>query len=516
MRTILALLFGVCGALAAQEPPAPNLPAAQLPNLPAAPPPNLIVFLVDDLGWQDASYAFHTERTSWNERYRTPALEALAASGVAFTQAYAHCVCSPTRVSLLTGIHPARHRVTNWILRKDTPTDGAHPTLAMPAWNVNGLSDDGATPRALCVETLPQLLQRAGYATIHVGKAHLGALGTPGSDPRRLGFDVNVAGHAAGAPASYLARESFADPKRPERVWDVPGLEPYHGSERFLSEVLTEEALREIDRALAQRKPFFLHFAHYAVHTPYSADARFIARYREQGLDEKEAQYAALIEGVDDSLGKLLAHLEARGVAERTAIAFLSDNGGLSANSRGGEAHTHNRPLASGKGSSREGGLRIPLVVRWPGAAPRGERCAHPVIVEDLFATLLEIAGVAPEEHRSRDARSFAPSLREPQRVVPERALVWHYPHVWGPKGPGIGPYSALRRGDWKLVYDHATQRLELFDLTRDLGEARDLAASEPERTQALARELGAALAAYGAQMPQRREGGAPVPYPGT
>ncbi|MBL8898986.1 MAG: sulfatase [Planctomycetes bacterium] len=502
MRSILALLLGVCGALAAQEP--------------TAPPPNLIVFLVDDLGWQDASYAFHSERTIWNERYRTPALEALAASGVAFTQAYAHCVCSPTRVSLMTGLHPARHRVTNWILRRDTPTDGAHPTLAMPEWNVNGLSDDPATPRALCVETLPRLLQRAGYATIHVGKAHWGAIGTPGSDPRRLGFDVNVAGHAAGAPASYLARENFADPKRPERVWDVPGLEPYHGSERFLSDVLTEEALREIDRALAQRKPFFLHFAHYAVHTPFSADARFIARYREQGLDEKEAQYAALIEGVDDSLGKLLAHLEARGIAERTAIAFLSDNGGLSANSRGGEAHTHNRPLASGKGSSREGGLRIPLVVRWPGVAPRGERCAHPVIVEDLFATLLEIAGAAPEERRSRDARSFAPSLREPQSIASERTLVWHYPHVWGPKGPGIGPYSALRRGDWKLVYDHATQRLELFDLVRDLGEARDLSASDPERTQALARELGAALSNLGAQMPQRREGGAAVPFPGT
>jgi arylsulfatase A-like enzyme len=506
MQAIFAgsLFFLLAGSLSAQE------------RREAEARPNLIVFLVDDLGWQDASYAFHTERTSWNERYRTPALEALAASGVAFTQAYAHCVCTPSRVSLLTGLHPARHRVTSWILRKDTPTDGAHPTLAMPEWNVNGLSDDPATPRALCVETLPQLLQRAGYATIHVGKAHLGAIGTPGSDPRRLGFDVNVAGHAAGAPASYLASASFADAKRPERIWDVPGLEPHHGSERFLSDVLTEEALREIDRALAERKPFFLHFAHYAVHTPYAPDARFVARYREQGLDEKEAQYAALVEGVDDSLGKLLAHLEARGIAERTAIAFLSDNGGLSANSRGGEAHAHNRPLASGKGSSREGGLRIPLVVRWPGFAPRGARCKHPVIVDDLFATLLEIADVAPEERDSRDGRSFAPSLRDPASPAQERTLVWHYPHVWGPKGPGIGPYSALRRGDWKLVYDHATQRTELFDLAADLGESSDRAAAEPERANALARALGAALAAYGAQMPRLRNEGAPVPYPGS
>lgn len=468
---------------------------------PAASRPNLVVFLVDDLGWQDTSVSFGGPRTEQQSHFRTPALERLCAEGTRFTQAYSHCVCSPTRVSMMTGANPARHRVTNWTLHRDRPTDAAQTALQLPDWNVNGLSPDPATPRSHHAETLAQRLRAAGYRTIHVGKAHLGAEGTPGADPRALGFDVNVAGHAAGAPASYQGMDDYAA-KKGDPVWNVPDLDAYHGTATFLTDALTTEALRAVDAALAAGQPFFLHLSHYAVHTPLQPDARFVERYRALGLDEKEARYAAMVEGMDHSLGRVLQHLDARGIAADTLLVFTSDNGGLSATARGGTPHVHNAPLRSGKGSAYEGGTRVPLAVRWPTRAPAGAQVDQPVIAEDLFATLCEAAGAAST---CPDGRSWLPALAGSS--LGARTLLWHYPNHWGASGPGIGAHSAIRSGDHKLVWFHADGRFELYDLARDPWEQHDVAATQPEQVSELRALLRQRLAEAAAQLPTRTDG---------
>lgn len=477
-------------------------------------PPNLVLFVVDDMGWQDTSVPFHTAPTPLNDRYHTPNMERLADGGVRFTQAYACSVCSPSRVSLMTGMNAARHRVTNWTLWKDRSTDGQHGALVFPDWNVNGINPFGGDPRAVRARCLPALLREAGYRTIHVGKAHFGAVGTPGADPRSLGFDVNIAGHAAGGPGSYLGTQNFSGRWRgAEAVWDVPGLEHYHGQDIFLTEALTLEAIREMDAAVAEQRPFFLYLAHYAVHVPFADDARFVGKYDRAGLDHTEAQYAALIEGMDKSLGDILDRLRHHGIEQNTVVLFMSDNGGLSAYGRGGEPHTHNKPLSSGKGAAHEGGIRVPMIVRWPGTTRPGATCPHPVIVEDFYPTLLELAGLP--EFASPDAQSFVPLLRGEAPRTRSRALHWHYPNCWGPSGPGIGPYSTIRIGDWKLIYYHSSQSYELFDVAEDLGEQHDRADSEPGRVAELAEALRGHLVAVEAQMPLLRSTGKPVPLPG-
>lgn len=482
--------------------------------------PNIVVFLVDDMGWQDTSVPFHATQTPSNLRYRTPAMARLAASGLKLTSAYAHCVCTPTRVSLITGINPARHRITNWTLRKDQPSDNPHPSLQIPRWNVNGLSPTpGINATYHTPNVLPQRLRQAGYRTILAGKAHFGAIGTPGADPKNLGFDINIAGHAAGAPGSYLGSRNFgrstnAHSNSSTDVWAVPGLESYHGSDIFLTEALTLEAVRAVETAVKEQHPFFLYMAHYAVHTPLAADPRFVERYRAAGLDEKEAMYASMIEGMDKSLGDILDTLDRLRVADNTVVIFLSDNGGLSAVARGGKPHTHNLPLASGKGSAREGGIRIPMLVRWPGVTVAGTSTAHPVIVEDLYPTLLRAASLSVPPHPDGPPDGVDLTRLMAGGSIRERPLIWHYPNEWGPQGPGISPHSSIRDGDWKLTYLHTDQHYELYNLRQDVRETTNLADSEPAVRRRLARQLGSHLARMQALMPTNKLTGAVVPYP--
>lgn len=479
----------------------------------AAARPNIVLFLVDDMGWQDTSEPFWSERTPLNERYRTPNMERLAREGMKFTQAYACAVCSPTRVSLLTGLNAARHRVTNWTLRKDKAQDAPSAILQYPAWNVNGISPGPGDPRAVHARCLPAHLQEAGYRTIHVGKAHFGATGTPGADPLNLGFDVNVAGHAAGGPGSYLSEQGFSARWRGgEDVWDVPGLEKYHDSGVFLTEALTREANEHMRQAVDDGVPFFLYMSHYAVHVPFAEDPRFIGNYGD--LPPQEAMYAALIEGMDRSLGDILDRLDTLGASDDTVVLFMSDNGGLSAHGRDGEAHTHNRPLSSGKGSIHEGGIREPMLARWPGSVQPDSVCDDYLIIEDFFASILEIAGCAAAP--ASDGRSFVPLLQG-GAGDPSRPLFWHYPNNWGPNGPGIGAYSAVRQGDWKLVYYHNPERAEpyeLFNIARDIGETHNLAGAEPQVRARLAAVLRDFLRQTAAQMPTDRRSGQPVPLP--
>ncbi|GAA3554957.1 sulfatase [Snuella lapsa] len=479
--------------------------------------PNIVLFLVDDMGWQDTSVPFWTEKTPFNERYITPNMERLAREGMKFTQAYATSVCSPTRVSLMTGMNAARHRVTNWTLKKDMlqPMEANHKKLKFPRWNVNGMSPTPDIENAVYVTPLPKLLQDAGYFTIHTGKAHFGAIGTPAEDPKNIGFDVNIAGHAAGAPESYLGIENFGNGKKGKEVWAVPGLEKYHGKDIFLTEALTKEAILAVDSAVVAKKPFFLYMAHYAVHTPLYADNRFEKKYLDAGLDPKEAKYASMVEGMDKSLGDIMDYLEKNNLDENTVILFMSDNGGLSVHARGGEPNTHNKPLNSGKGSAYEGGIREPMLVKWPNKVKPNTVTDKQVIIEDFYPTILDLAGVENYNAVQKiDGLSFKDVLKGESVKNTDRALFWHYPNEWGPSGPGIGASSTIRKGDWKLIYYHLDSRFELFNIAEDIGETTNLARSEKERLKALAEELGSYLRSVDAQMPSNKETDKQVPWP--
>lgn len=483
--------------------------------------PNILFILADDMGWQDTSVPFGPQRTKWNDRYRTPALERLASEGTKFTQAYACAVCSPTRVSLMTGQNEARHGVTQWTyLSGDEPSsDLKHPTLSHADWNWNGLQPAPGLAHAVSAITLPALLKEAGYHTMHFGKGHLGAAGTLGADPKSFGFDVRIGGRDAGGCGSYYGQENFgakAHPNGPWRAWD---LDQYFGQEIHLTEALTREAKRAIRKSVAAEQPFFCYFAHYAPHTPIEPDERFAPRYRQAGLDDTEAAYASLIEGLDKSVDDLLRLLDELDIADDTIVVFTSDNGGLSHDRRSmAPPHTHNSPLSSGKGAHHEGGIRVPLLVRWPGLTGPGTTNETPVIIYDWFVTLLKAAGV--EVPVEIDGLDLAPLLQGEVTPAFARPLVWHFPNFWGPlqsapvEGPGMGPSSTIRRGDWKLIYYHATQSFELFNLAHDLGEQHNLAAAEPERVRELATELNRILRQHSAPMPRVKATGEPVPWP--
>ena len=463
--------------------------------------PNVVVILTDDQGWNDSSVGLGLPKEPGrNAHYRTPALERLAREGARFREAYATPVCTPSRVSLLTGLGTARHGVTNWTLHPGKDLGVRTRSLVLPDWNCDGLQPKGyAGKRGFASDTtLPFLLRAAGYRTIHVGKAHLGAVGTPGADPLNLGFDVNVGGSAAGQPGSFLGTRDFSDGKPGRELWDVKGLEAYHGKAITLTQALTDRAIEEMARAKADGKPFFLHLAHYGVHTPIEPAESFAKDYAGSGLPRKEQDYATMVADVDRSVGRVLEALDAMGVAQDTVVIFLSDNGGYA--QRLGGFLPLNAPLRSGKGSAYEGGLRTPMIIRWPGVAKPGELVTATASLTDLLPTLVAAAG--GKVPAGLDGVDLAPVLRgEP---AARRDLIWYYPHVWGGKGPGIEPFAAMRRGDLKVIHFLEGARTELYDVVADPGETRDLAAARPAEAGRLRDELLRAVQAAGRELPRR------------
>ena len=467
--------------------------------------PNIIFFLVDDMGWQDTSVPFHTEVTELNRLYHSPNMETLAAQGMKFTQAYACAVCSPTRVSLMTGLNAARHRVTNWTLRKNVSPDPSHKTLRMPQWNVNGLSPVPSVERTIHARPVPMFIRKAGYRTIHVGKAHWGAKGTPGEDPLQLGFDVNVAGHAAGGPGSYYGKYNFSAAWRGgDRIWDIPGLEQYHGKNIYLNEALTVEANKVIEKAVCEDRPFYLYMSHYAIHAPWEKDERFYDKYKKAGLSDFNAAYASMIESMDKSLGDMMANLRRLKIDSNTIIIFMSDNGAP-------KQAAPNKPLRGHKLTPYEGGIRVPMIVKWPGVTEPGSICSDQVMIEDIFPTLLDIAGVRHYRQigDNVDGVSFVPLLRQKTALVKDRPLFWHFPHCYDQP-----PYSAMRKGDFKLIYFHNDQHFELYNLREDIGESENLAARRADVARSLAELLGRFLADCNADMPVMKSTGSAVPLP--
>lgn len=495
------------------------IPLLSVGNLMAEERPNIVLFLVDDMGWQDTSLPFGTEKTHYNNVYETPNMERLAQRGMMFTQAYATSVSSPSRCSLFTGMNAARHRVTNWTYPKNKSTDSKSDILEFPQWNVNGICQAPNIENTYQVTSLAQLLKDNGYHTIHCGKAHFGAVDTPGESPYHMGFEVNIAGHAGGGLASYLGKDNFGNRTdgKSSSGFAVPGLEQYWGQDIFVSEALTLEAVKALDKAQEYEQPFFLYMSHYAIHVPVDKDMRFYNKYINKGLDEREAGYAALIEGMDKSLGDLMNYLDRNNLTENTIIIFMSDNGGLSSEPewRGGELHTQNSPLNSGKGSAYEGGIREPMIVSWPNKVKPSTKCNEYLIIEDFFPTILEMAQV--ENYKTVqpiDGVSFMPLLNQKAISTKDRSLFWNFPNKWGNEGPGIGSTCSIRQGDWKLVYYYETGEKELFNIADDIGEKYNQAATKPYLVAKLSKDLGTNMRRMEAQRPKFKETGQDVPWP--
>jgi len=423
--------------------------------------PNIVLILADDLGWTGVgSYG--------SPLYRTPNIDRLAADVMKFRQAYsAASLCSPTRASILTGKYPARLHLTDYIPGEPFPFAKMLPpdwTKRLPA----------------CEITISERLRAAGYATASIGKWHLGA---EDARPEQYGFDYSVAGIGRGSPASYFS------PYRNPYLEDGPKGE-------FLSDRLTDEALKWIEAN--RNKPFFLYLPHFAVHTPIQAKPDVTTKYQKvleaspNPLHTNPA-YAALTESVDDSVGRILRKLDELKLTDRTLVVFTSDNGGLI-------RVTSNSPLRSGKASTYEGGVRVPLIVRWPGTVRPGV-CETPVISPDFYPTFLEIAGGQEDPKHVCDGKSLVTLLRQ-GGSLPARDLYWHYPHYNNGNSTHTAPFTAVREGDLKLLQFHEDGRFELYDLRQDLGETKNLADSRPEDRARLAAKIEQWRKDVGAQMP--------------
>lgn len=435
--------------------------------------PNIVFILVDDLGWADGG-------CFGSKFYQTPQINALAKSGVRFTQAYAACaVCSPTRAALMTGKYPARLHITDWIPGEPAPKNSR---FRLPDWQQHLPLEE---------TTLAIALKHLGYVTGHIGKWHLG-----GGEflPEHQGFDTNIAGGETGHPASYFW--PYGATNNDHRV---PGLAERGGKKGdYLTDQLTDEALRFVEAN--KDRPFYLNFCHYAVHAPLMGKQEFIDEAADRpGADgQSNTVYAAMVRSVDESVGRILKKLDELHLTESTLVIFTSDNGG--AVHFGKPPATANTPLRNGKGSAYEGGLRVPLLVKMPGLTQPGAVCDTPVITMDFFPTLLEVAGAEPAASRTAlDGVSFVPLLRG-EKAAPHSELFWHYPHYWN--GGKVSPYSVARVGDWKLIRFYETGREELYDLKSDLSETRDLAAINPGKRQELSARLDTWLNQVGAQLP--------------
>ena len=461
--------------------------------------PNIILFLIDDMGWMDSSVPFGDSVGLLNKKFKTPNLALLAKQGVKFTNAYANSVCTPTRTSILTGMNVTHHGVTNWTSPvKNNSTDAKDDQFNPAPWKINGVDIKSIT-------TYPQLLKQAGYYTIHVGKAHWGPAGTPMSNPLNVGFMVNIAGHAAGHPQSYYGKDNYGNIPGKSTYQSVPDLMNYHGSDTNLTEALTLEAINCIEEPIRLKMPFYLNMSHYAVHVPIQPDVRFYQSYLDVGLDTPNAKYASMVASMDKSLGDIMKYLTAKNIAKNTIIIFMSDNGGLSlSGARGKNAHVQNLPLRAGKGSLYEGGIRVPMIVKWPEFAKANTSNNQYVIAEDFFPSILEMAGVSKTKTIQRvDGKSFVPLLKNNKLSDTNRILVWHYPNKWiEGDGPAINYKSAIRQGSWKLIYDLRNGHKELYNLSNDVGEHIDLSMQQPAKTKQLTIRLKEILEKNNAPMP--------------
>ncbi len=441
--------------------------------------PNFVFILVDDLGWADVKCNYP------ESFYDTPNINQLAENGVRFTNAYAaNPVCSPTRAALMTGKHPNRVNITDWIPGNNPKN---RPLLG---------SEDG-TELELKEITLAEKLKENGYKTCFIGKWHLG---DEGFFPENQGFDINIGGHHKGSPPG-----GYYSPYKNPKLTDGPDGE-------YLTDRLTDESIKFIKEN--QDNPFFLYLAFYTVHTPIQASKKHIEKYeaKREGLNltevphkkegdgwtkslQENAAFASMAAAMDENVGRVLSTLKEQGLDENTWVIFTSDNGGLSTLYRK-NAPTSNGPLRAGKGWCYEGGIRVPLIITGPNIFEPGRVVDQPAISMDYFTTILNIAGV---EHANNDGVNLLPILAK-NGTIDRDELFWHYPHY---HGSAWKPGSALRKGDWKIVVHYEDNRTELFNLADDPGETTNLAGQNPTKVAELKKILDAKLADSGAKFPE-------------
>jgi arylsulfatase A-like enzyme len=443
------------------------------------PRPNIVFFFIDDMGWTDLG-------CFGSKYYETPNIDRLCASGMKFTSAYS-CGpnCAPTRACLMSGQYSPRHGIY-------TVGSGArgkaNSRRLVPAKNRTTLD-----PK---IVTLAESLKMRGYTTAHAGKWHLGA--PPAAGPMAQGFDVNIGGDHRGHPPSYFS------PYQNSQLPDGPKGE-------YLTDRLTDEALKFIDGV--RKKPFFLYFAHYAVHTPIQAKGSIAKKFATKPPvgGHGNAKYAAMIASVDESVGRVLKKIDGAGLTSSTVFVFSSDNGGLGGYRRlklGTNDVTDNAPLRGGKGMLYEGGVRVPLFVRWPGVTAKGSVCDVPVTSVDFYPTFCEITGAELPSAQVRDGLSFVSLLRGGGKGKLSRdAIYWHFPgYLQANTKRGTWrttPAGALRVGDFKLIEFFEDGRLELYDLASDIGEKRNLAGAMPAKANEMQERLRSWRSAVNAPMPR-------------
>ncbi len=450
-------------------------PTMTLSHLSAA--PNIVFILVDDLGWSDLG-------VYGADLHDTPRIDAFADQSMRFASAYsASPVCSPTRASIMTGKHPAKLHMTVWReAAKYPPLD----RRLLPPTTIDSLPHEEVT--------LAEVLRYGGYVTAHVGKWHLG---TAEYYAQTQGFDYDIGGSLWGAPQTFFYPYGGAGPFHGLRY--VPHLAGGQEGE-YLTDRLTDEAIRIL--RLERTKPVFLHLAYHTVHTPIEGKPEIAERYRERvraGMRHRNPNLAAMVHSLDENVGRILDALDDLGMSDDTAVFLTSDNGGY-VNSYEGMQVTDNAPLRSGKGSLYEGGIRVPAIVRWPGVTVPGSVSDVPISSIDYFRTVLAMAGldIDRDHSRSLDGIDLAPLLRNPGHVPDRAALYFHYPHYYAT----TSPVSSVRAGAWKLLRYYEDSRLELYNLTDDIGERHDLSTEEPQRASALLQRLDTWLERNNAQHP--------------
>ena len=444
-----------------------TLAAAPLLRAQKQPPLNFVFILIDDMGWRDVGY-------NGSESFETPNIDKLASQGMRFTNAYAACpVCSPTRASIMTGKYPARLGLTNFL-------PGLHH---LPHSKL--LPPVSRQQLPLEEVTIAEALKTAGYRSAAIGKWHLGG---PDYYPEKQGFDVNVGGTQAGSPKHYFFPEWTPNPP----ITADPGA--------YLPDRLTDSAIDFMKDNLT--KPFMIYLAHYSVHIPLEAKENMNERYRTRikpGALQNNPTYAAMVASVDESVERILKALDDMKLADHTVVIFMSDNGGLASAEYKGQTPTSNKPLKAGKGFLYEGGIREPMIVKWPGVTKPGSQCEVPVISTDFYPTMLEMAVVQHDPGNPADGVSIVPLLK--QTGIPKQdALFWHYPHY---SNQGGRPGAAMRQGDFKIIEWYEDGSVELYNLRDDIGESHNLAVRMPEKARDMKARLDAWLKEINPEMPK-------------
>jgi len=444
---------------------------------------NVLLIHVDDLGWADIGVL-------GSDFYETHFIDRLAAEGMLFTHSYAAAaICSPSRAALMTGKYPARMGITDWIYARFQGVG----TTGLPGEYAENPDQPLRTPKnqgflPLAELTLAERMKAQGYMTYHVGKWHLGG---EGKYPEDQGFDRNFGGNDLGQPPSYF---DPYEPATPTPFYAFDRVTP-----RDSGEYLTDREGDEIVNFLqAQTQKFFIHWAPYAVHTPIMAPKELVEKYKAKaGGKQKNPVYAAMVENLDQNVGKVLAALDRLNLTEKTLVIFTSDNGGL----MGSAANpiTNNDPLRSQKGYPYEGGIRVPTVVKWPGKVPAGVQSNLPIVTLDWVPTILDYQGLNPKE-QGLDGQSLVEVLAG--GTLESRDLFWHFPHY---RGADVVPYSIIRSGEYKLIHYFGEQPDELFSLANDPRETTNLAAQFPDQVIQLKSSLKAWWQETGARLPQKK-----------